>query len=154
MISLESIKCQRGQAVVEITFSFIIFMMVFFGIVEFSHLFYTRVNMQHALSEAGRYMVTGQGLDLTGMDPNARLTIIKNKFCQNLIGTGISCAAIQSGMTVTCAGGCTSPAGGPGQTVTLTAFYAKPWFTGLFNYLLPVPVTLTASTTWVNEQYM
>jgi Flp pilus assembly protein TadG len=154
MMSIAQIKCQRGQAVVEITFSFLIFMMVFFGIVEFSHLFYTKVNMQHALSEAGRYMVTGQGLDLTGTNPNARLAMVQNKFCQNLIATGISCAAIQSAMTVTCAGGCTQPAGGPGQTVTLTATYIKPWFTGLFNQLLPVPVTLTASTTWVNEVYM
>ena len=91
-MSLQPIKCQRGQAVVETTFSFLIFMMVFFGIVEFSHLFYTRLNVQHALSEAGRYMVTGQGLDLSGTDPNARLTVIKNKFCENLIATGLSCA--------------------------------------------------------------
>ena len=154
MMSLQSIKCQRGQAVVEITFSFLIFMMVFFGIVEFSHLFYTKVNMQHALSEAGRYMVTGQGLDLSGTNPNARLTIIKNKFCQNLIATGISCAAYFRHDSHLRRRGCTSAAGGPGQTVTLTATYTKPWFTRLFNQLLPVPVTLTASTTWVNEVYM
>jgi Flp pilus assembly protein TadG len=137
------------------TFSFIIFMMVFFGIVEFSHLFYTRLNVQHALSEAGRYMVTGQGIDLSGTDPNARLATIKDKFCDNLIATGLSCANLQSAMTVACAGGaCAQPAGGPGQTVTLTATYEKPWFTGLFNHILPVPVTFTASTTWVNELYM
>lgn len=155
MMSLAQIKCQRGQAVVEMTFSFIIFMMVFFGIVEFSHLFYTRLNVQHALSEAGRYMVTGQGIDLSGTDPNARLATIKDKFCDNLIATGLSCANLQSAMTVACAGGaCAQPAGGPGQTVTLTATYEKPWFTGLFNHILPVPVTFTASTTWVNELYM
>jgi Flp pilus assembly protein TadG len=155
MMSLAQMKCQRGQAVVEITFSFLLFMMVIFGIVEFSHLFYTRLNVQHALSEAGRYMVTGQGIDLSGTNPNARLTIIKNKFCQNLIATGLSCANLQSTMTVVCAGGaCSQPAGGPGQTVTLTAIYTKPWFTGLFNQILPVPVTFTASTTWVNESYM
>ena len=156
MMLLQSIKCQRGQAVVETTFSFLIFMMVFFGIVEFSHLFYTKMNMQHALSEAGRYMVTGQGLDLSGTNPNARLATIQNKFCKNLIATGLSCVNLASHMTVTCAGagGCAQPAGGPGQTVTLTATYTKPWFTGLFNHLLPVPVTLTASTTWVNELYM
>ena len=155
MMSLQPIKCQRGQAMVEITFTFLIFMMVTFGIVEFSHLFYTRLNVQHALSEAGRYMVTGQGIDLSGTNPNARLAVIQNKFCQNLIATGLSCANLQSNMTVTCAGGaCAQPAGGPGQTVTLTAVYVKPWFTGLFNRILPVPVTFNASTTWVNELYM
>jgi Flp pilus assembly protein TadG len=136
------------------TFSFLIFMMVFFAIVEFSHLFYTRVNLQHALSEAGRYMITGQGIDLSGTDPNARLATIQNKFCQNLIATGLSCADLVSDMTVTCPGGCAQPAGGPGQTVTLTATYTKPWFTGLFNHLLPAPPLLTSSTTWVNEVYM
>ena len=35
MMSLRSIKCQRGQAVVELTFSFLIFMTVFYGIIEF-----------------------------------------------------------------------------------------------------------------------
>jgi Flp pilus assembly protein TadG len=156
MMSLKSIRDQRGQAIVETTLSFLIFMMVFFAVVEFSHLFYTRVNLQHALSEAGRHMITGQGIDLSGADPNARLATIQNKFCQNLIATGLSCTDLVSAMTVTCAGGsgCSQPGGGPGQTVTLTATYTKPWFTGLFNHLLGTPPTLTSSTTWVNEVYM
>jgi len=155
MMSLQSIKCLRGQAVVETTFSFLFFMAALFAIVEFSHLFYTKLNMQHAISEAGRYMITGQGMDLTGTDPNARLAVIKDKFCQNLIATGLSCVDLDSHMTVSCAGGtCAQPAGGPGQTVTLTATYEKPWMIGLFNHLLPVPVTLVSSTTWVNEVYM
>ena len=103
MMSLQSIKCQRGQAVVEMTFSFLLFMMVVFAIVEFSHLLYTRLNVQHALSEAGRQMITGQGYSAT--DSNARLNAIKNNFCQHLIATGLSCADLQSNMTVTCAGG-------------------------------------------------
>jgi TadE-like protein len=44
MMSLQSIKCQRGQAVVELTFSFLIFMTIFYAIIEFSHLLYTKVN--------------------------------------------------------------------------------------------------------------
>jgi Flp pilus assembly protein TadG len=154
MLSLKSIGCQRGQAVVETTLSFLFFMMVLYAIVEFSHLFYTKLNLQHAVSEAGRYMITGQGLDLSGTNPNARLTAVQNKFCQNLIATGLSCANIASHVTVTCVGGCSQPAGGPGQTVTLTVQFQKPWLTTFFNNIIPGPITLTSNTTWKNEPYM
>jgi Flp pilus assembly protein TadG len=157
MMSLKFLRCQRGQAVVETTLSFILFMMVFYAVVEFSHLFYTKVNLQHAVSEAGRYMITGQGLDLSGTNPNARLAAVENRFCQNLIATGLSCANVASHFTVTCVGGCSQPAGGPGQTVTLTVTFTKPWLTAFFNNiipLLPQGITLTANTTWKNEQYL
>lgn len=145
----ENMRSHRGQAVVEFSLVALLFFMVFFAIVEFSHLFYTELTLQHALREAGRYSVTGQGIDPSGTDPNARLTAIQNKFCQNLIGTGLSCATIASNFNVTCAGagGCTQAAGGPGQTVTLTATFQKPWFTGF----LGTPITFTLKTTWRNE---
>jgi Flp pilus assembly protein TadG len=144
-----------GQGVVEFTFGFLFFYTVLMSIVEFSYMFYTKVTLQHALSEAGRYMVTGQGMDLTNVNPNARLQAVQNKFCNNLVMAGISCTNVASHLTVTCvgAGGCTAPAGGPSQTVTLTATYSRSWFTGMFNHMLP-PLTLTANTTWKNEPYM
>lgn len=145
---------RKGQAVVELAFSFLLFYTVVMAIVEFSHLFYTRINLQHALSEAGRYMVTGQGLDPSGVDPNKRLVEVEKKFCQNLVATGISCADVSSHFTITCVGGCLQPVGGPGQTVTLSVSYTKPWFTGMFNHMLPGPITLTANTTWKNENYL
>lgn len=154
MMSLQSIRCQKGQAVVEMTFSFILFMMAFFAIVEFSHLFYTKLNLQYAVSEAGRYMITGQGLDLSGTNPNARLAAVENKFCQNLLYTGLSCASVGSHFTVTCVGGCSQPAGGAGQTVTLTVTFTKPWLTTFFNNIIPGPITLISNTTWKNEPYM
>jgi Flp pilus assembly protein TadG len=138
---------------VEFTFGFLFLYTMVMSIVEFSYMFYTRITLQHALSEAGRYMITGQGMDLTHTDPNARLQAVENRFCNNLVATGISCTDVASHMTVTCNGGCTAPAGGPSQTVTLTATYSRTWFTGMFKYLLP-PLNLTANTTWKNEPYM
>ena len=146
---------QTGQGVVEITFGILFFYTTLMAIVEFSHLMYTKVNLQHAVSEAGRYMITGQGIDNTGKDPNARLKVVQNTFCDNLVATGLNCttSTVSSHLSVTCIGGCAQPAGGPGQTVTLTATFTKPWFTGMFNYLLPGPLNLTARTTWKNETY-
>lgn len=143
----KNIKTQKGQAVVEFSLAALLFFAVFFAIVEFSHLFYTRLNLQYALREAGRYTVTGQGIDPS--DSQARLNAIKNKFCQNLIGTGLSCSSGVPELTLTCidAGGCTEPGGGPSQTVVVTGTFTKPWFTGLFG----TPITFTLRTTWKNE---
>jgi Flp pilus assembly protein TadG len=66
------VRSKRGQSVVEFTLAAPLFFVAFYAIVEFSHLFYVRVAVQHALDEAGRYMSTGQGQSLT--DANARLT--------------------------------------------------------------------------------
>jgi Flp pilus assembly protein TadG len=146
---------KKGQAVVEFTLGFILFYMILMAVVEFSHLLYTKINLQHAVSEAGRYMVTGQGLDHTGTDPDARLKAVRSRFCGNLLATGLDCTDIASHFAVSCAGGsCSAPAGGPEQTVTLTVTFVKPWFTGLFNYLVPTPATLVAKTTWKNEKYL
>jgi hypothetical protein len=98
-------------------------------------------------------MITGQGTDFSGKNPNARLEAVQNKFCNNLIATGISCTNVSSHLTLSCIGGCAEAAGGAGQTVTLTATYQKGWFTGMFNHVLPSPVTLSANTTWKNEPY-
>lgn len=153
------LRQRNGQSVVELVLGFLFFYTVMMAIVEFSHILYTRVNLQYALAEAGRLMVTGQGLDVSGMNPDQRLTAVRNKFCQNLIATGISCSDVSSHFTVVdCDGGgplaCSKPVGGPGQTVTLKVEYQKTWFTGIFGYILPGPVTLTAKTTWRNENYL
>ncbi|MGB7946508.1 MAG: TadE family protein, partial [Candidatus Binatia bacterium] len=91
MMSLKSIKCQGGQAVVELTLSFLIFMTIFYAIIEFSHLLYTKVSLQNALRSAGRYMITGR----TGQDVNGnnipRDQMIHDVFCSNLFAVGIPC---------------------------------------------------------------
>lgn len=145
----EKVKCERGQAVVEFTFAALLFFSLIFAIVEFSHLLYTRLNAQHALREAGRYMVTGQGFDPG--DSTARGNVIHDKFCQSLIGTGVSCPPVGPDFRFTCGvAACSTPGGNPGQTVTVTATLTKPWFTGLFGS----PITFTLNTTWKNEPYL
>jgi Flp pilus assembly protein TadG len=151
---LARLRQQGGQSLVEVTLGFLFFYTVLMAIVEFSHILYTKINLQHAVAEAGRYMVTGQGLDPLGLDPNKRLMAVQDKFCKNLVATGFSCSDVSSHFSFSCAGGCSQPVGGPGQTVTLTVTYQKGWFTGMFGYLLPSPITLTANTTWKNENYL
>jgi Flp pilus assembly protein TadG len=142
VIFLRYAKSDRGQAIVEFTLVALLFFALLFAIVEFSHLFYVRLTLQHALKEAGRFMVTGQG-----GDADARKKAIEGIFLNRLIGTG---SGLQGPITFTCAGGCSQPVGGPGQTVTATATFIKPWFTGFFG---TTPITFSVSTTWKNEPF-
>ena len=136
---------KRGQSVVEITLAAPLFFVALYAIVEFSHLFYVRVALQHALDEAGRYMSTGQGQSVT--DPSARLSEIKKVFCGNLIATGIACPqGGDSAFSLDPPNG-----GGPGDPVNITLTFTKSFFTGFFG-ISPIPLTL--STTYQNEPYI
>jgi Flp pilus assembly protein TadG len=155
MMSLRSIKCQRGQAVVELTFSFLIFMTIFYAIIEFSHLLYTKVSLQNALREAGRYMVTGR----TGQDVNGnnipRDQMIHDVFCANVFAVGIPCPNIGSNFQFTCLDGTgCPPGGGPDQTVMVTLTLSKPALIPFFSQFFPTGGFLfQLHTTWRNEPY-
>ncbi len=149
------LQTHRGQAVVELTFSFILFFTLFMAIVEFSHLLYTKVTLQHALRTAGRYMVTGR----TGQDSNGnnipRDQMIHDVFCANVIATGLQCPDLGTAFTFTCIGApCAAPGGGPEQTVMVTVNINKPAMTPIGSQFFPAGgVPFTLSTTWKNEPY-
>jgi TadE-like protein len=155
MMSLRSIKSQRGQAIVELTFGFLIFMTIFYAIIEFSHLLYTKVTLQNALRSAGRYMVTGNtGKDADGNDiPRGQM--IHDVFCSNVIAVGIPCPS-GSDFQYTCIDPVTPclPGGAADQTVMVTVNLNKPALVPFFSQFFPsggVPFQL--HTTWKNEPY-
>ena len=149
------LQSHRGQAVVELTFAFLLFFTLFMAIVEFSHLLYTKVTLQHALRTAGRYMITGR----TGQDGSGnnipRDQMIHDVFCANVIATGLPCPSLGAAFQFTCIGAaCTAPGGGPDQTVLVTVNLRKPAMTPFGSQFFPsggVPFVL--STTWKNEPY-
>jgi Flp pilus assembly protein TadG len=152
------LRTHRGQAVVELTLAFILFFTLFMAIVEFSHLLYTKVTLQHALRTAGRYMVTGN----TGTDSNGnaipRDQMIHDVFCANVIATGLQCPTLGSGsFTFACPTSpatCTEPGGGPDQTVMVTVTITKPAMTPIGSEFFPSGgVNFTLSTTWKNEPF-
>ena len=149
------LKNHRGQAAVELTFAFILFFTLFMAIVEFSHLLYTKVTLQHALRTAGRYMVTGR----TGQDSNGndipRDQMIHDVFCANVIATGLQCPSLGTAFQFTCIGApCSAPGGGPEQTVLVTVNLKKPAMTPFGSQFFPSGgVAFQLSTTWKNEPY-
>ena len=154
-MNLESNRDQRGQAVVELTLGFLLFFSIFMATVEFSHLLYTKVTLQHALRSAGRYMITGQ-TSKDGSGANiARSDAIHNVFCANVIATGLQCPNLGPNFTFVCLEGpCSQPAGGPNQTVLATVTLSKRSMTPFFSQFFPTGgVTFTVTSTWKNEPF-
>lgn len=156
------LSCRKGQAVVEFTFGFIIFLTFFMAIVEFSHLLYAKITLQHALRTAGRYMITGR-TQMNQGNPLPRNEVIHSMFCANVISAGVQCPALDSGnFTFAClptGTACTQPGGGPNQTVLVTVNVRKPTLMPFFSQFFPVDgngvrgVPLQLSTTWKNEPF-
>jgi Flp pilus assembly protein TadG len=145
-----------GQAVVEMTFGFLLFFTMFMAIVEFSHLLYAKVTLQHALRTAGRYMVTGRTEQNQQGINRPRDEVIRDVFCANLIAAGVRCPALNTpNFQFTCVGGpCTAPGGGPTQTVSVTVRVVKPTLMPFFARFFPNGgVPLNIGTTWKNEPF-
>jgi Flp pilus assembly protein TadG len=153
------LQSHGGQAAVELTFAFIIFFTLFMGIVEFSHLLYTKVTLQHALRTAGRYMVTGR----TGQDGDGnnipRDQMIHDVFCANVIATGLQCPNVNTenfkfDCLPTPVTPCSQPGGGPEQTVLVTVKLNKPAMMPFASQFFPTGgVPFVLSTTWKNEPF-
>ena len=77
----QRLKKNKGQSSVEFTLGFLLLYTVIMAIIEFSHMFYTKTTLQHAIAEAGRYMITGQGIDHTELIP----TLVCKKFKTNSV---------------------------------------------------------------------
>jgi len=140
-------RSKRGQSVVEFTLAAPLFFLAFYAIIEFSHLFYVRSTLQHALDEAARYMSTGQGQDEPNPDgpAAARLAKIQKVFCNNLVATGIACPTLNI----------IAPDGNiPGKIVRITATATKPFFSGFLGFLAPTGVAMTVGTIYQNEPYV
>ena len=150
--------CKKGQAMIETMFSFIIFLSFFMAIVEFSHLLYAKVTLQHALRTAGRYMITGN-TGTNGGTPIPRDQMIHDVFCANVIAAGVQCPSLgTSNFTFTClptpGTSCSQAGGGPEQTVMVTVNLSKPTLMPFFSQFFPsggVPIQI--SSTWKNEPF-
>ncbi|HEY7165330.1 MAG TPA: TadE family protein [Candidatus Binatia bacterium] len=146
---------KRGQAAVELTLGFLLFFSILMITVEFSHLLYTKVTLQHALRSAGRYMVTGQTSTDAQGNSVARADTIHNVFCANVIATGLQCPDLGPNFTFTCIGApCSEPAGGPEQTVIARVTLFKPAMMPFFSQFFPSGgVRFDITSTWKNEPF-
>ena len=152
------VRSQSGQAITEFALALPLFALVFFGLVEFAHLFYVELTLQQALQATGRYMVTGRADVADPKNPGnnlPRCDAIQEVFKKYLIGTGAGLVSLTPTVIVD-VDTPNSDCGGPGDTVKLTAVFQKPFFSGVFRLFapdFPCSITFSLSTTWKNEGF-
>jgi len=139
------LACRRGQSAVEFVLAIPMVIVVLAGIVEFGRHYHARLTLRHAVSEAGRFAVTGQtSLDSLG-NPLTRAESIVQKIQTAASGLNVSVTDLNIN----------PPNGGaPGQVVTIDVTYRfyfvmpgiKQLFTGGY-------VDFTAATSVYNEPF-
>ncbi|MGH7773903.1 MAG: TadE/TadG family type IV pilus assembly protein [Candidatus Binatia bacterium] len=152
---LTYVKSERGQGVVEFSLAALLFFTVLFAIVEFSHIFYVRLTVTHALREAGRYMITGR--TESGMLREDAIIDVFNKL---LMGTGAGLQGLPACEILVDIPPSSTGCGGPSDTVRVRATFHKPLFSAFFASLFPGgggcpsgSVCFDLNITWVNEPF-
>jgi Flp pilus assembly protein TadG len=143
-----------GQALVEIAFSLGIFLLLVWGTIEFGSMYSTKVTLQNAVRQAGRYAITGQCVETAGTCSETRY----NSIIANI--EGASDGLINSGnvgdISIVCTnlgGGCPNNAGGPGDMVVITVTYPYKFLTGPISRFFPSGYTIKVSSSFKNEMF-
>jgi len=126
------------------------FFLLAFAAIDFSWLLFNQMNMQDAVREAVRYASTGNHLPNPGVPGTnlSRVASIDQVLTQAAVGTKIQSIVISS-----VAGGVGS-AGGPGDTVTVTAICDVPLLTtALGSFFSGNQFNFTVSATFNNEPF-
>jgi len=126
-----------GQTLVETAISLSIFLLLVLGTIDFGYLISTKVTLQNAVRQGGRYAITGQCI--TGSDGSCSMTRY-NSIMQVVENTSLGVAAA-SEISITCTGVCPNGAGGPSD------------LSGPIGALLHNSITLTVSSAFTNEAF-
>jgi Flp pilus assembly protein TadG len=136
------------------------FFLLLFGVIDFSWALFNQMNVQDAVREAGRYAATGN--TVSGLSRNASIVQVLNSYAMQ------SGASIQSVTISSVYGGSasynettsqftgTGGAGGPSDTVTITATCSLPLLTGIIGQFFSANGTynFTASATFRSEPFV
>ncbi len=125
-----------GQALVETAISLSIFLLLVLGTVDFGYLFSTKLTLQNAVRQAGRYAITGQCI--TGSGGTCSLSRY-NSIIQTVetFSLGMVTAGEISMQCTDNGGGCPNNAGGPGDVVTITVTHPYTFMTGPIGAFFP-----------------
>ncbi len=145
-------RSSRGVATVEIALMLPLFLLLMFGIIDFGRLMFTKMALQHAMREAGRFAVTGQRLPDPGnpLTLQTRLLSIKQVVREKSGGVKVD----PNDIVISSIIGGDADAGPPGDTVTIALtyqfFFATPLLGRFFNDGSHV---FTVSTSFRNEPF-
>ena len=148
-------KDESGATLVEFAFSASVFLLLLFGILDFGFLFFAKLTLQDAVRTAGRYAVTGNcdsGNCYDGGNSGNRLQTILDTIQQHSFGLNPTVGVHCVGACSTSYGGGGNNAGGPGDTVQITATYVfHPIITS--SFYSGGAYTITVSSSYKNELF-
>jgi len=143
-------RASSGSSLVEFAFVAPLFLLLLFGVIDFSHLFFVEMTLQNAVRQAGRYAITGNHQP----DPKhpgqylSRVASIEQVAQQAAAGLDVSSLQITSKV------GGSGSAGGPGDTVTISLTTNLKLMTPLVAQFFPSGIyTFTVSVTLKNEPF-
>jgi Flp pilus assembly protein TadG len=146
-----------GQAMVESALAFSVFLLLIMATIEFGYMFSSKLTLQNAVRQAGRYAITGQCI--TGSNGTCSITRY-NSVLQTLetySGGLLNSANVGADVTLSCTnqgGGCPNSAGGPGDLVTISVSYPYPFVTPVIAPFFPShKYTIKVSAAFANEPF-
>jgi Flp pilus assembly protein TadG len=146
----------EGQAMVEVAISLFLLLVFTMAAIDFAYLFSTKVTLQNAVCQAGRYAITGQCITGTdGSCSQSRYNSIVKRLQDNSLGflnttntSDISIACTNNG------GGCPNSAGGPGDLITISVAYPYGFLSPLLSAFFPSHAyTIRLSSAFTNEHF-
>ena len=145
-----------GETLLEFAMALSLFLLLVLGSMDYAYFFYTKLTLQHAVRQAGRYAITGQCVT----DSNGACAL--NRY-SSIISTlrnasnNILNSTNASDVNVTCTpngGGCPNLAGGPGDIITITVAYKYTFMTApIAKFFTGGSYTITVSTAFNNEPF-
>jgi hypothetical protein len=145
-----------GQAMAEMAISLTLLLVIALAAMDFGYLFFTKVTLQNAVRQAGRYAVTGQCVSgSNGSCSLSRYNSIVNTLQDtslNLLNNGNT-----ADVSITCTnkgGGCPNNAGGPGDLVTISVSYPYGFLSPMLASFFPGhSYVIRVGAAFINEPF-
>jgi len=150
-----------GQSIVEFALAVTVFLTLLFASIDFGYLFFVKVTLQNAVRQAGRYAITGNCsagsncfVNGSGDRYNSIVQVALNYSFNRITAANvtITCLPPPIGQVGGCGYG--GGAGGPGDTVMITATYTWNPITALISkFFMNGTYTFSVSSTFKNESF-
>lgn len=135
----------RGSTVIEFAMVLPVIALIFMGILDFGRYFFTRITLQHAVHEAGRFAITGNALSDANGDPMTRVESIKQVIVDNATSLDVDVNLVEVDPV---------DGGGPGQIVTVRSSFTFEFLTPGIQAMVPGGAhDFTVTTTMKNEPF-
>ena len=148
------ISDESGQGLIETALSLSLLLMLIMVTIDFGYMFSTRLTLQNAVRQAGRYAITGQCVQSNGACSLTRYNSVIQTLETASLGV-VNSSNAGSIVTISCnnqGGGCPNNAGGPGDLVTISVNYPYRFLSpALAPFFRQHSYTIKVSAAYTNE---